>query len=100
MSATARTTIYVGFHNEAEVETAKTFIKAACAQTGLDNYTIYDAEGVWKGGTELAVIIEVIGDSDSDDFLINELAHRLRYHEAFGQEAVYIVRELVDLVVV
>jgi hypothetical protein len=99
MAATARTTIYVGYADDAEETAAKTLIRTYMGQAEIEGYTIYSAEGWWKGERERAVIIEVIGDSADIDFGIGEVASRLRRNELLEQESVYIVTELVDLVV-
>ena len=98
MSATARTTVYVGYPY-ADLD-ARLMVENILTECGVLNYTLFIGEGKWKGGCERAIIIEVLGDSGEDDFAINEAAHVLRYNMDRPQEAVYIVRELVDLVVI
>lgn len=100
MSATTRTTIYVGYADDAEEITAKSLIRTYMQQAEIEGYTIYSAEGWWQGEREKAVIIEVIGDNADLDFGISEVASRLRHNELLEQDSVYIVTELVDLVVV
>ena len=99
MSATARTSIYVGYHGD-EVAKAKELLVNQCARFDIKNYTIYDAEGYWNGKHEFALIIDIIGDDSDLTFALDQLARVLRYNMQFGQEAVYIVRSLIDLVVV
>jgi len=79
---------------------ARLMIENILTECNVHSYTLYEAEGHWKGGEEIAFIIEVLGDEGADDFAINEAAHVLRYNAERPQEAVYIVRELVDLVVI
>ena len=98
MSATTCTRIYVGYARR-DFD-ARIMVANILAECSVHNYTMYAAEGRWKGGEELALIIEVLGDSGEDDFAINEAAHVLRYNMDRPQEAVYIVRSLVDLVVI
>ena len=98
MSATARTTVYTGYPY-ADLD-ARLMVENILTECGVHSYTLYMASGYFKGGAELALIIEVLGDEGADDFAINEAAHVLRYNMDRPQEAVYIVRELVDLVVI
>jgi len=98
MSATARTSIYVGY-DPVEVETARQFIIMAMRQAEIQGYTIYAASGFWNGIEESALVVEVIGDNSELDFALGEVAHRLRFNELLEQESVYVVREMVDLVV-
>lgn len=98
MSATAKTTVYVGYPN-ADLS-ALIMVENILHECGVFNYTLHIGFGHWKGGSERAFIIEVLGDSGEDDFAINEAAHVLKNNTDRPQEAVYIVRELVDLVVI
>jgi hypothetical protein len=99
MSATARTSIYVGY-TSVEEHVARALIRSYMLQAEIKGYTVYAAEGWWDGVKEQALVIEVIGDTENLDYGLTEVAHRLRYNEILPQESVYIVRELVDLVVV
>ncbi len=100
MGATARTSIYVGYADKEDEMTARALIQVFMRQANLPDYTLYTAQGNWNGEVETAIIIEVIGDTAELNYGINEVAHRLRYNVAIKQDAVYIVRELVDLTVV
>lgn len=99
MSATARTSIYVGYDDETEEIAAKQLIISLMARAEIKGYTMYSAQGFWKGEEEKAIIVEVIGDSAELDFGLAEVAHGLRHNEWLTQESVYMVTELVDLVV-
>jgi len=99
MSATARTSIYIGCQ-DVEEHIARACIRVYMAQAGIEGYTLYSAEGWWSGSKENALVIEVIGDTADIDDGLTEVAHRLRGNEMLPQESVYMVRELVDLVVV
>ena len=99
MSATARTSIYVGYEDEAEEITAKQVIIALMARAEIPGYTMYSAQGFWNGVEEKAIIVEVIGDTPDLDFGLAEVAHSLRFNELLEQESVFVVTELVDLVV-
>ncbi len=99
MSATARTSIYVGYTDEPEEQTARALIQVYMRQADIQGYTVYSAEGWWNGIKERAIIIEVIGDNADLDFGLAEVAHRLRHNNLLTQESVYIVTALVDLVV-
>lgn len=98
MSTTRRTSIYVGYHGD-EVRAAKELIVSHCARFEITNYTVYDAEGYWNGDHEFAIVIDIIGDDPDLVHAIHKLAFTLRYNKEYGQEAVYIVRSLVELVV-
>jgi len=99
VSATARTSIYIGMQ-DVEEYVARALVRVYMTQAEIKGYTLYSAEGWWNGSKENALIIEVIGDTGDLDYGLTEVAHRLRYNEMLPQESVYIVRELVDLVVV
>ena len=97
MSATARTAIYVGY--EPQDFDARIMVENILAECGVKNYTIYEAVGHWNGHEETTFVIEVIGDTGENDFAVNEAAHILKHNMDRPQESVYVVRELVDLVV-
>lgn len=99
MSATARTSIYVGYDDEDEERTAKAVIISLMSRAEIKGYTMYSAQGFWEGQEEKAIIIEVIGDNADLDFGLAEVAHSLRHNELLMQDSVYVVTELVDLVV-
>ncbi len=62
--------------------------------------TVYKGVGRFNGENERAIVIEIIGNSGEDQLNINLLANALRYSPDFPQDEVWIVRELVDLVIV
>lgn len=98
MSATTRTTVYTGYPwND---NGARLMVENILAECGVLNYTIYSAAGHWKGGSEIALIIEVLGDSGEAEFAITQAANVLKNNIDRPQEAIYIVTELVDLVVI
>jgi len=99
MSATARTSIYVGYPR-AQEQSAAVRLYELLALAELKDCTIHKAVGFWRGKAERCFIIEIIGDSSEDDFNITFLADSLKNSRDFPQEAVYIVQHFVDLVVV
>jgi len=99
MSATVRTSIYIGYESADEVATVKAFIYKAMQDSEVEGFTIYTGEGVWRGEPETAIVIEVIGDDPDLDHKITEVAFRLKDLDGLEQESIYILREMVDMVV-
>ncbi len=92
---TLRTTVYTGY--DWDDFGAQLMVENILTECGIESYTLYKASGHWKGKSENAIIIEVMGD---DDTQIHEAAHVLRYNMDRPQEAVYVVREIIDLLVI
>ena len=90
-----RTTVYTGY--DWEDMGAQLMVENTLIKYGIESYTLYKASGHWKGNSENAIVIEVMGD---DDTAIHEAAHALRYNTDRPQEAVYVVREIIDLLVI
>ena len=99
MSATARTRIYSGYYVD-EAEEAFKWIDELLTIATIEGATLYRGIGYWKAANEVAIIIEIIGDTTADDFNIDFIANSLKNSTQYPQKEVWIVRELVDLVVV
>lgn len=95
---TARTRIYVGYDPAVQGSAA---IRLSELLTLFEiDCTVYKGVGRFNGKNERAIVIEIIGDSGEDDFNISLLAKSLKESRDFPQDEVWIVRELVDLVIV
>lgn len=56
------------------------------ARTGLEAYTVFDAQGYWRGTPEESTVLVVLGDADQKPALARIARD---YADAFDQESVF-----------